>query len=83
MRGRRRAFNRKPVDDSQIRPGARGLVIDALFLKIVPAFEKSSASTFGLIRIWSTTSTPAGNEFFSTFVSTDLAERAMADDSYQ
>src|ERR1700722_1159776 len=49
-------------------------VIDALFLKTAPAFEKSSASTFGLIRIWSTMLTPAGRAFFSTFVSTAFAE---------
>ncbi len=49
-------------------------VIEALSLKIGPAFEKSSASTSGLIWIWSMMLTPGTNEPLSTFINAALAE---------
>ena len=49
-------------------------VIDALSVKIGPAFEKSSASTLGSILIWSMTLTPAPRAPLSVFISTAFAE---------
>lgn len=49
-------------------------VIASLAWKTGPAFAKSSASTLGLIWIWSTTLTPGGSAPLSEFISAALAE---------
>ncbi len=49
-------------------------MIDALPVKIGPAFEKSSASTLGSILIWSMTLTPGPSAPLTVFISVALAE---------